>query len=65
MEDFEVHSSGTSEEIRLSRSLAAAIDQMIVQYGEGIIPIALLRPYRDLEQHYKKCIEAEKYQNGI
>ena len=65
MKDFETHSRGTTEEIRLSRNLSAAIHQMIEQYGEGIIPISLLRPYKDLVQHYNKYIETEKYQNGI
>ena len=65
MKDFEVHKFGTAEEIRLSRALASAIDQIIIQYGEGIIPIALLRPYRDLERHYDKSIEEEKHQNCI
>ena len=65
MKDFEVHVIGTADEIRLSRALAFAINQIVVQYGEGIIPNAILRPYRDLERHYEKSIEAEKYQNGI
>jgi hypothetical protein len=57
MKDFETHERGTAEEIRLSRALAAAIEQMIVQYGEGIIPNALLRPYKALKLHYAKSIE--------
>ena len=65
MKDFETHDIGTAEEIRLSRSLTVAMTQMIDQYGEGIIPIALLRPYKELKQHYDRSIEAEKYQSGI
>ena len=65
MKDFEVHPVGTTDEMRLSRSLAVAMTQLIDQYGEGIIPIALLRPYKDLVNHHNKCIEVEKYQNGI
>jgi hypothetical protein len=65
MKDFETHDIGTAEEIRLSRNLATAMTQMIYQYGEGIIPIALLRPYKELFNHHNKCIEVEKYQNGI
>ena len=59
MRDFETHERGTAEELRLSRALAAAIEQMIVQYGEGIIPIAILRPYKALSLQYSKSIEAE------
>ena len=65
MKDFETHDIGTAEEIRLSRTLVVAITQMIEQYGEGIIPIALLRPYKYLVNHHNKCLEVEKYQNGI
>lgn len=57
MKDFEIHERGTAEEIRLSRALAVTIEQMIVQYGEGIIPIDLIRPYKELKHHYDKSIK--------
>lgn len=65
MKDFEVHPIGTADEMRLSRSLASSIDQLINQYGEGIIPLSILRPYKELKQHYDRSVESEKYQSGI
>lgn len=64
MKDFETHDRGTAKEVQLSRALAAAIEQMIVQYGEGIIPSAIAKPYKDLKEHYEKSIEADKDQSG-
>jgi hypothetical protein len=65
MKDFETHDRGTAEELKLSRALAAAIDQLMAQYGEGIIPHSIQMPYKELVKHYNKSIEMEKYQNGI
>lgn len=65
MEDFEVHSLGTSDEIRLSRALVASIEQLIAQYGEGIIPSSILRSYKELNQFHDRIRESEKYKNGI
>lgn len=65
MKDFETHDIGTANELRLSRALAAAIEQLMVQYGDGIIPDSIQRPYKQLKEHYNKSIEMEKYQNGI
>lgn len=57
MSDFEVHAIGTTTEIRLSRELARAIEQIIVQYGPGIIPKSILRAYNELNDHYARQIE--------
>jgi hypothetical protein len=65
MKDFETHDRGTAEELKLSRALAAAINQLMVQYGDGIIPHSIQIPYKELVNHYNKSIEMEKYQNGI
>jgi hypothetical protein len=51
--DFETHPKGTAEEIRLSRELARAIDQIIKQYGI-IVPQSVIRPYNRLLEHYQK-----------
>ena len=59
MSDFEVHSIGTTKEIRLSRELATAIEQLVKQYGVGIIPPAIRKPYERLYEHYTDQIEKE------
>jgi hypothetical protein len=51
--DFETHPKGTAEEIKLSRELARAIDQIIKQYGI-IVPQSVIRPYNRLLEHYQK-----------
>ena len=53
MGDFEVHSIGTAEEIRLSRDLARSIYDLEQQY-KGIIPQSVLQAYEALTVHYKK-----------
>jgi tryptophanyl-tRNA synthetase len=52
-QDFETHPTGTAEEIRLSRDLARAIDQLIKQYGI-IVPQSVIKPYNKLLEHYQK-----------
>jgi hypothetical protein len=53
LNDFETHPVGTREEIRLSRDLARAIDQVIKQYGI-VVPQSVIVPYNKLLEHYKK-----------
>ena len=65
MKDFETHDIGTATELRLSRELAAAIEQLMVQYGDGIIPSSIQLPYKKLKKHYNDRMEMEKYENGI
>jgi hypothetical protein len=55
-QDFETHPVGTAEEIRLSRDLARAIEQIIAQYGL-VVPNSVVAPYRRLLAHYKKQME--------
>jgi hypothetical protein len=59
MPDFETHSIGTYEEIKHSRILANAIQQLMDQYGEGIIPHSILVPYKKLYQLYQIQIASE------
>jgi hypothetical protein len=51
--DFETHPYGTGEEIKLSRELARAIDQVIKQYGI-VVPQTVIVPYNRLLEHYQK-----------
>ena len=51
--DFETHPVGTAQEIKLSRDLARAIDQVIKQYGI-VVPQSVVSPYNKLLEHYKK-----------
>jgi hypothetical protein len=59
MPDFETHPIGTYEEIKYSRKLANSIQQLIEQYGEGIIPHSILVPYKKLYQLYQIQIASE------
>lgn len=59
MADFEVHEIGTAREIRLSRQLSNAIQQLIEQYGPGIIPQAIKGPYDKLYDYYQQQIHEQ------
>ncbi len=59
MKDFEVHSIGTSTELRLSRALASTIEEVLQQYGE-VVPLNVLKAYTELSNFYKKQIEVEQ-----
>ena len=59
MKDFEVHPIGTFTEVKLSRELVAAIEQITQQYGSGIIPTSVLKTYLELKNHYAIQIESE------
>jgi len=54
--DFEVHSIGTTEELRLSRALAREIEAVVEQYGE-VVPKSVLNRYYDLRAFYQRQIE--------
>ena len=54
--DYETHPTGTAEEIKLSRDLARAIDQIIKQYGL-VVPQSVVTPYNRLLEHYQKQME--------
>ena len=58
--DFEVHERGTAEELRRSRDLVNAIEQLIIQYGEGIIPRSVLEKYKPLRQLHADFIASEE-----
>jgi hypothetical protein len=57
-QDFETHPVGTGKEIKLSRDLARAVDQVIKQYGL-IVPQSVIVPYNKLLEHYKKEMNYE------
>lgn len=54
--DFEVHSIGTTAEIRLSRALAREIDQVLQSYGQ-VVPHSVYKAYLELKKHYDWQIE--------
>lgn len=58
--DFEVHDRGTAEELRRSRELVRAIEQLIIQYGEGIVPRTILEKYKPLRQLHADFIASEE-----
>lgn len=57
--DFEVHPIGTTDELRCARELANAIEQLMEQYGEGIIPHSIRVPYNKLRGQYIRQIQSE------
>lgn len=57
MSDFEVHPIGTATEIRLSRELARSIEQLMDQYGPGIVPESIRQAYERLYESYLRQIE--------
>ena len=59
MKDYEVHPIGTFNEIKYSRELANAIEQITEQYGKGIVPNSVLNAYLKLKQHYAIQVETE------
>jgi len=58
-QDFETHPRGTTEEIKLSRELARAIDQVIKQSGI-VVPQSVIKPYNRLLDHYEKEMNYDK-----
>lgn len=56
MSDFEVHQIGSFTEIKLSRALARAIEQNLIQYG-NVVPQDVLNAYNELKKHYQWQIE--------
>jgi len=54
MPDFESLPIGTQKEVELSRKLYKAIEQLISQYGEGIIPHHISLPFNELKVHRGK-----------
>jgi hypothetical protein len=54
--DFETHPTGTAEEIKLSRDLARAVEQIIAQYGL-VVPNSVVASYNKLLKHYEKQME--------
>jgi hypothetical protein len=54
--DFETHPVGTAQEIKLSRDLARAVDEIIKQYGL-VVPNSVVAPYNRLLEHYQKQME--------
>jgi len=54
--DFETHPVGTAEEIKLSRDLARAVEQIIAQYGL-VVPNSVVASYNKLLKHYEKQME--------
>jgi hypothetical protein len=59
MNDFEVHPRGSFTEVKLSRELVNAIEQVAQQYGSGIIPTPILKAYLELKNHYAIQVETE------
>ena len=59
MKDFEVHPIGTYTEIKYSRELANAVEQITQQYGNGIVPNSVLNAYLKLKQHYAVQLATE------
>lgn len=57
--DFEVHPIGTANEIKLSRQLSSAIEQITQQYGDGIVPHSVFKAYKELTDYYAIQIEME------
>jgi len=59
MKDYEVHPIGTFTEIKFSRALVDAIEQITQQYGNGIVPNSVFNAYCKLKTHYDVQLESE------
>lgn len=59
MSDFETHPRGTAEEIRCSRELANAIEELIQTHGPGILPVNILQAYNKLRGQYIRQMQME------
>jgi len=59
MKDYEVHPIGTFTEIKFSRELVDAIEQITQQYGNGIVPNSVFNAYCKLKSHYAVQLESE------
>jgi hypothetical protein len=59
MKDFETHSAGTAEEIRLAREVANEIE-WVIQSG-GVMPVQIRNAYDKLKAFYEKQVENEAY----
>ena len=57
MKDYEVHPIGIFNEIKYSRELANAIEQITEQYGKGIVPNSVFNAYSKLKAHYNVQLE--------
>lgn len=60
MSDFETHPVGTAREINLSRALATQIEQVMQQYGPGILPHNVVNAYNKLYEYYIIQMENEQ-----
>lgn len=58
MIDFETHTRGTNQEIKLSRELAQAIEQQLREDPEAI-PLAIREAYNRLYSHYVIQLQTE------
>ena len=58
MDDFETHSRGTGEEIKLSRILAQEIENAVHRNNETL-PFKVTQAYNALYEHYVKHIKQE------
>ena len=57
---LESHPIGTARELLLSRNLARAIEQLMIQYGPNIIPFSIREPYFVLKSEYDKQLQNEE-----
>ena len=58
-DDFEVLPRGSIQELKLSRELVAAIEQITSQFGTGIVPHSVFTAYAKLRDHHAIRMESE------
>ena len=59
MSDFETMPRGTIMEVKLSRELVLAMEEVMKVQGRGAFPAEVIAAYDKLSTHYALCLMSE------